>query len=381
MAKTLFLACGEPSGEAYAARVARVFRGRFPGVPMEGIGSALLASEGVSILRDYGDISVIGVTEALRRLPAIRAALSTVTERVSRPDIGAVLLVDFPDFNFRVGKTAARHGIPVVYYVPPQVWAWRSGRAKTLSRFTKGAVVLFPFEVAFLRASGVNAVFAGHPILDEIAPFLDAPPDPERFGIPRGKRGIGLLPGSRAGEVAAHLPILLDAARLLLQRFPDLHFALPVARPGLREAIARDVADSGLPVALVDEARQLLFRGLEAAMAVSGTVTLELALLGVPAVIVYRTSWLSYQVGRRLANVDSVGLPNIASGEKFLAELIQDDCTPQRIAAAAGEILDDPALRERLRAKGLSLRSLLRGPGPAEAVVSMLGKEAAEAWA
>jgi len=348
---------------------------------MEGIGSALLASEGVRLLRDYGDISVIGVTEALRRLPAIREALSAATERVSRPDIGAVLLVDFPDFNFRVGRAAARRGIPVVYYIPPQVWAWRSGRAKTLARFTKGAVVLFPFEVEFLRARGVNAVFAGHPILDEIAPFLDAPPDPERFGVPRGKRGIGLLPGSRPGEIAAHLPVLLDAARLLLQRFPDLHFALPVARPVLREAIAREVAGSGLPVALVDEERQLLFRGLEAAMAVSGTVTLELALLGVPAVIVYRTSWLSYQVGRRLAKVDCVGLPNIASGEKFLPELIQDDCTPQRIAGAAGEILADPALRARLRAKGLSLRDRLRGPGPTEAVVSMLGEEAAGAWA
>jgi lipid-A-disaccharide synthase len=381
MPKTLFFACGEPSGEAYAARVARAFRRRFPDVPMEGIGSALLASEGVGILRDYGDISVIGVTEALRRLPAIRAALSAVTERVSRPDIGAVLLVDFPDFNFRVGKTAARRGIPVVYYVPPQVWAWRSGRAKALARFTKGAVVLFPFEVEFLRASGVNAVFAGHPILDEIAPFLDAPPDPQRFGIPPGKRGVGLLPGSRPGEVAAHLPILLAAARLLLQRFPDLHFVLPVARPSLREAISREVATSGLPVALVDDGRLLLFRGLSAAMAVSGTVTLELALLGTPAVIVYRTSWLSYQVARRLAKVDCVGLPNIASGEKFLPELLQDDCTPQGIAGALGEILADPALRERLRAKGLSLRSLLRGPGPTEAVVSMLGKEAGGAWA
>ena len=381
MPKTLFLACGEPSGEAYAARVARAFRRRFPAVPMEGIGSALLASEGVRILRDYGDISVIGVTEALRRLPAIRASLSAATERVRRPDIGAVLLVDFPDFNFRVGKAAARSGIPVVYYIPPQVWAWRAGRAKTLSRFTRGAVVLFPFEVPFLRARGVNAVFAGHPILDEIGEFLDASPDPERFGIPRGKRGIGLLPGSRPGEVAVHLPVLLDAARLLLQRFPDLHFALPVARPALRKAIAREVAGSGLPVTLVDETRHLLFRGLDAAMAVSGTVTLELALLGVPAVIVYRTSWLSYQVGRRLAKVDCVGLPNIASGEKFLPELLQDECTPARIAGAVGEILADHVRRERLRAKGLSLRSLLRGPGPVEAVVSMLGKEAAGAWA
>src|SRR3989337_557414 len=180
MPKTLFFVCGERSGEAYAARVARAFRERFPAVPMEGIGSTLLAAEGVGLLRDYGDISVIGVTEALRRLPAIRAALSAATERVSRPDIGAVVLVDFPDFNFRVGMSAARRGVPV------------------------------------------------------------------------GKRAVGLLPGSRPGEVAAHLPILLSAADLLLRRYPDLHFALPVARPSLREAIASEAAGTDLPITLVD---------------------------------------------------------------------------------------------------------------------------------
>ncbi len=377
----MFIVCGEPSGEAYAARVARLFHARFPHVPIEGVGSTLLASEGVKLLRDYGDISVIGVAEALRRLPLIRAALRAVTERVRRPDVGAVLLVDFPDFNFRVGKAAAGRGTPVVYYIPPQVWAWRPGRAKTLARFTRGAVVLFPFEVEFLRANGVDAVFAGHPILDEIAPFLDAPPDPERFGIPPGKRGVGLIPGSRPGEIDVHLPILLGAARILLRRFQDLHFALPVARTSLRGAIARAVEASGIPVSLVDESRHLLFRGLEAAMAVSGTVTLELALLGTPAVIVYRTSWLSYQIGRRLAKVDRVGLPNIAAGESFLPERIQDECTPVRIADAVGDLLADPERRERLRSKGISLRASLCGPGSAEAVVSMLGKEAAAAWA
>lgn len=377
----MFLVCGEPSGEAYAAEVARAFRRRYPGVPIEGIGGERLASEGVKLLREYGDISVIGVTEAIRRLPAIRSALSAAVNRVRRPDIGAVLLVDFPDFNFRVGIAAAKAGVPVVYYIPPQVWAWRAGRAKTLARFTRGAVVLFPFEEEFLKRRGVNAVFAGHPILDEIAPFLDAPPDPGRFGIPPGVRVIGLLPGSRPGEVAVHLPILLSAAQRLLGRFPGIRFALPVARPALRKSIEEGVARSGLPVTLVDEERHLLFRGLDAALAVSGTVTLELALLGVPAVIVYRTSWLSYRVGRWLATVDCIGLPNIAWGEKFLPERIQDDCTPSRIAESAAEILSDDARRESMRAKGLALRERLRGTGAAEAVVGMLGKEAAAAWA
>ena len=381
MPKTLFLVCGEPSGEAYAARVAREFRRRFPGVPMEGIGSARLASEGVKLLRDYGDISVIGVTEVLRHLPAIRAALSAATERVSRPDVGAVLLVDFPDFNFRVGMAAARRGIPVVYYIPPQVWAWRTGRAKTLARFTKGAVVLFPFEVDVpSRKRGERRLRrASAPRRDR--PVARRASRPGTVRHPPGKRGIGLLPGSRPGEVAVHLPILLAAARLLLQRFPDVHFALPVARPSLREAIAREVAGSELPVALVDEERQLLFRGLDAAMAVSGTVTLELALLGVPAVIVYRTSWLSYQVGRRLAKVDRIGLPNIASGERFLPELIQDDCTPSRIAGALGEILADPALRERAAREGaLAAFAPPRARAPRRRS-SMVAREAAGAWA
>ncbi len=380
MPKTLFLVCGEPSGELYAARVARAFRLRYPGAPMVGIGSQRLAAEGVTLLRDYGDISVIGIVEAVRRLPAILSVLAAARERVRRPDVGAVVLVDFPDFNFRVGLSAAGRGIPVIYYIPPQVWAWREGRAKTLAGFTKGAVVLFPFEEDFLRRRGVNAVFAGHPILEEIAPFLDAPPDPERFGLPAGKRIFGLLPGSRPGEVAVHLPILVEAAVLLHRRFPDLHFVLPVARPSLREAIERGSAGSGAPITLVDEDRHLLFRAMEAAIAVSGTVTLELALLGVPAVIVYRTSWLSYQIGHRMAKVDCIGIPNIVEGEKFLPEFIQDDCSPGPVADAAAEILSDPARLEALRKRGRSLREKLRGPGPTEAVVDMIGREAPGAW-
>jgi lipid-A-disaccharide synthase len=380
MPRTLFLLCGEPSGEAYAARVARMFRRRFPGAPMEGIGGPLLEAEGVTLLRDYGDISVVGVTEVLRHLPAIRSALSAATDRVRRPDIGAVVLVDYPDFNFRVGLAAHKRGVPVIYYIPPQVWAWRTGRAKTLARFTRGAVVLFPFEEALLRKYGVNAVFAGHPLLEELAPWLDAAPDPARLGIPPGKTVVGLLPGSRPGEIATHLPILLSAARDVSERFPGLHFALPVARPALREAIVRHLAGTNLPLTLVEGERHLLFRGMEAAMAVSGTVTLELALLGVPSVIVYRTSWATYQIGRRLAKVDRIGLPNIVSGEPFLTELIQDDCTPGRIADALGAILSDAPGRMRLRERCLSLRSLLKGPGPTEAVVGMIAKEAAGAW-
>jgi len=381
MPGTLFLLCGEPSGEAYAARVARAFRERFPGVPMEGIGSSRLSGEGVKLLMDYGDISVMGLTEVLSHLPAIRNALKAAKERVSRPDIGALVLVDFPDFNFRVGRAAWKLGVPVIYYIPPQVWAWRAGRARTLARFTRGVVVLFPFEEEFLKGHGVNAVFAGHPLMEELAPFFEAPPDPERFGIPKGRTVVGILPGSRPAEVEAHLPTLLSAARRVAERVPEAHFAIPVARPPLLERIGRHVAGCGFPVTLVGEDQRLLFRSMEAAMAVSGTATLELALLGVPSVIVYRTSWLTYRIAKRLAKVRSVGLPNIVAGDPFLPELIQDDFRPSRVAEVLCGILLDPGRRERLRGRCLTLRENLRGPGPTKAVVDMLAREAAAAWA
>jgi lipid-A-disaccharide synthase len=381
MPKTLILVCGEPSGEAYAARVAQLFHRRFPAAPMEGIGGARLEAEGVKLLRDYGDLSVIGLTEVLSHLPKIRSALSEARRRVRRPDVGAVVLVDFPDFNFRVGLAARRRGVPVVYYIPPQVWAWRTGRARTLAKFARGAVVLFPFEEEFLRRYGVNAVFAGHPLLEELEPWLDVSPDPGRFGIPPEKTLVGLLPGSRPGEIAVHLPILLSAAERVAARTPGVHFALPVARPALRDAIVAGVRGTRLPVTLVSEGRHTLFRGMAAAMAVSGTVTLELALLGVPSVIVYRTSWLTYQIGRRLAKVDRIGLPNIVAGETFLPERIQDDCVPERIADAVCGILADPGGRDELRRRCLALRGLLRGPGAAQAVVDMLEREAPGAWA
>lgn len=379
-AKTLFLLCGEPSGEVYAARVARAFRERYPDVPLEGIGSSRLEREGVRLLRDYGDISVMGFTGVARRLPAILGALRAAKERVARPDIGAVVLVDFPDFNFRVGIAARKRGVPVVYYIPPQVWAWRTGRARTLARFARGAVVLFPFEETFLKGFGVNAVFAGHPLMEELSGVLDAPAEPARFGIPEGTRVVGILPGSRPAEVAQNLPLLLSSARLVAERFPDARFVLPVARPSLRDSIARGSEGCGVPLTLVSEDRHRLFRCMEAALAVSGTVTLELALLGVPSVIVYRTSWLNYRIAKAFAKVRSIGLPNLVAGEPFLPELIQDDFTPARAADALVRMMGDPSRLGALRGRCLSLREVLRGPGPTAAVVEMLGKEAAGAW-
>jgi lipid-A-disaccharide synthase len=378
--KSLFIICGEPSGEAYAAQAARAFRHRFPSVPMEGIGGLRLEREGVRILLDYRRISVVGFTEVLRHLPAIAGALLRAVRFGTRPGVGALLLVDFPDFNFRVGKRAHRKGIPVVYFVPPQLWAWRAGRARDLAAFTKGVVVPFPFEEPILKKQGVNAVFAGHPLLDELWPWLDMEPDPERLGIPRGATVVGLLPGSRSGEIRAHLPMMASAAVLIRRRFPDVHFAVPLAAPRFRETVEAELKGAALPVTIVEKDRHLLFGTMTTALAASGTATLELALMGVPSVIVYRTSNLTYRIGRRLAAVSSIGLPNIVAGEPFLPELVQSACRPDTMAEEAGSILADGARRRVLRARCLALREVLRGAGPSDAVVDMLAQAAGDAW-
>jgi lipid-A-disaccharide synthase len=379
-AKTLFILCGEPSGEAYAASVARAFRRRRPRAKLEGIGSSALAAEGVRLLLDYGEISVVGIFEVSRHLPAIVSALRAAKRRVGDPDVGALLLVDFPDFNFRVGREAHRRNVPVIYYIPPQLWAWRRKRARELASFTKGVVVPFPFEEPILREQGVNVRFAGHPLLDELAPYLDAAPDPARFGIPPGKRVVGLLPGSRTGEIRSHFPVLADAARRIAEEVPDVHFAVPLASPRLRGAIERELRGRSLPLTVVSHGRHLLFRGMVAAAAASGTATLELALLGVPSVIVYRTSAITYWIGKRLAKVSAIGLPNLLAGEPFLPELIQGECRPDRVAAEIVALLSETARREALAARCRSLREKLAGPGPSEAVVDMLLAETGEIW-
>jgi lipid-A-disaccharide synthase len=378
--KSLFVVCGEPSGETYLVNVVREFRKRFPLVPVAGIGGDRLRAEGVRLVADYAGISVVGVTEVVRHLPEVWKTLRLAIREATRPEVGAVLLVDFPDFNFRVGKRAAARKIPVVYYIPPQLWAWRKGRAKQLAEFTRGVIVPFPFELDTLVAAGVNARFSGHPLLDELAPYFDAAPAPGKFGIPPGGPVIGLLPGSRSGEIEKLFPPMVEAARKILAVRPDLRFAVPVAAPRFREPIANILADAGLDAVLVESERHLLFRSMIAAISSSGTATLELALLGVPSVIVYKTSNVSYLIGRRLVSVKNIGLPNIVADEPFLPELIQDECNPARMADELIAMISDPVNLGKLSGRCIALRDKLRGAGPTRSVVDMLVEVSEGAW-
>jgi lipid-A-disaccharide synthase len=364
----LLVVAGEASGDLHGARLIAELRRLDPGLEVFGLGGDEMRAAGLAAVAHSSEISVVGITEVLKILPRAReifAALLAETER--RQPRGAVL-IDFPDFNLRLARELTRRGVPVLYYISPQVWAWRRGRVKTIARVVDRMLVLFPFEVDFYTRSGVEVVHVGHPLVDEV---------PERKSIwegweegePAGPYRISLLPGSRRSEVEALLPAMLQAAGLLAGELP-VEIQL-IQAPGLpAEMLEEEVLLSGLPVEIVDgadpEARFDAIAGSHLALCASGTATLEVGLLGTPMLVLYRLGFWTYLLGRLLVRVPDIALVNLVLGRRVVPELIQGQATPPRIAAEASRLLKDRAAIARMR-QGLSEVRARLGAGGASA--------------
>ncbi len=341
---------GEPSGDGHAGKLVEAFDRLAPGSRWFGAGGPAMASAGVEIAVPMERLAVVGIAEVVAHLPSLWRSMGTLKRmlRQRRPD--ALVLVDFPDFNFRLARFAHQLGLPVLYYITPQVWAWRQGRTEFLRRNVDLCLVIFPFEEPFLAARGVGARFVGHPFVGTVATDSSLQAFLDRQGLGPERRRVALLPGSRASEVQRNLPPLMDAARRLLATRPDVCVLVPWAK-GLPDALRRPYRD--LDVRWVEgEYRDVLGHAHAAAVA-SGTATLEGALLGVPEVIVYRLKRASYAIGSRLVKLENVGLPNIVLGERAIPELIQSDFTGQRVADVLGGFLDEPEV-SRTRAEVMS---------------------------
>ena len=286
-----------------------------------------------------------------------------------RPD--AAILIDSPGFNLRLGPELKRRGVRVFYYIAPQVWAWRAGRARAMSHWVDRLAVVFPFELPLFREAGVPTEFVGHPLLDELAPEVDERALRAELGAGPGDRILGLLPGSRAQEVHCHLPVLLEAARRLRAGRPDLKVAIPIA-PGLsadelRQAggLSDHLSDSVPNGVRFVQGRTRAVEAFATACAVaSGTASLETALFGTPLVVVYRTGWLNYEIARRLVTLKQIALPNIVAGASVAPELIQDALTAERLSAHLVPLLDEE-VRATSRAGLAVVRERLGTPGAA----------------
>jgi lipid-A-disaccharide synthase len=318
---------------------------------------------GLDPLMNAERIAVMGFFEVLTSLPVIRLAFNRcVRELAARPDL--VILIDYPGFNLRLARHAKRSGVPVIYFVSPQVWAWKPGRVKTIAETVHRMLVIFPFEEAYYRRRGVEATFVGHPlveILKTAPPKLPRKEAARLFGLDPARRIIGLLPGSRMKEVRRNLPPLLGAARLLSRRFPDLQYLIPVAST-LAPGAMRSMVD--LPEAVLSDGDfNEVVNLCEAAIVSSGTATVETGLLGVPMVIVYRLHPLTYQLARRMTHLKTFGMVNLVAGRRIVPELIQSDCAPEKIAAEMERLLTDRVLYERTRRDLRAMRDGLGGEG------------------
>jgi len=362
----ILMVAGEASGEGHAARLVAAFKEMRPGAEFCGIGGEAMAAAGVRIICPATALAVVGLSEVVSHLPAVVWALRLVarTLREERPDL--VILVDFPDFNFWVARLAKYYRVPVLYYISPQVWAWRTYRVKTLARLTDRVAVIFPFEAEFYRQRGVAVDYVGHPFMETLPPVPDRRAVLGEWGLDPDRLTIALLPGSRAGEIERHLPTMLAAAVLLQQALPECQFVLPLASTapeGLVRGLVAELTTAHTVVKIIPGQSYQALAAAHLAVVASGTATVEAALAGTPSVIVYRVSALSYLVGRRLVRVSHVGMANLLAGERLFPELIQEQFTPERLA---GEVLNLVRDRRRLKQIRRGLERIIRtlgGPG------------------
>ena len=346
-APTILLAAGEPSGDLHGAGVARALRRRWPDAKLFGLGGPRMAAEGVELLARFEDLAVMGFVEVARHLPYFIRLMGTVRREMTARGTQLVIPIDYPGFNLRLARAATDAGVPVLYYIAPQVWAWHRSRMKELARVTDRVATILPFEAQLLREAGADARFVGHPLLDLAEPPRDAHAFAAMHGLDGTRPILALFPGSRRQEVERHLETFAAAAELVRREKPEVQ---PVIA---RAPSVPDAAYAGARYPQVADSHALL-RHARAAIVKSGTTTLEAAIAETPFVVAYRTHPLTFWLARRLVEVDHVALANLVAGDRVVPELLQDAATPEALAAAVSPLIDEasPARRRMVEALG-----------------------------
>jgi lipid-A-disaccharide synthase len=304
-----------------------------------GIGGKKMADAGTSILIPSSDMAVVGLTEVFSKLKNITKAYFKLKKLLKDRKPALLILIDYPDFNIRLAHIAKRHGVPVLYYISPQVWAWRRGRVKKIARRVDRMAVILPFEKAFYRKVGLQVDYVGHPLLDA-GPEKSEEKERPSSHLSHGDPVLGLLPGSRGDEIRNMLPTMIGASEILSTRYPKLSCVLPIAPTVSRDLVQSVIQKSEIPITLFEDIYEALSK-CDLALVTSGTATLQTAIMGVPMIIVYRVSPLTYRVGRWVVRVPHIGLVNLVGEEAVVPELIQDEVTPERLALETTAILED----------------------------------------
>lgn len=367
--KCVMIIAGEASGDLHGARLVMAMRQKDHTLFFCGIGGRFLKNAGVRILTDASELSVVGITEVFAKMPNLLRGIGKAKKLLKslRPDL--LIVIDFPDFNLHIAATAKKLGIPVLYYISPQIWAWRRGRVKKIRNRVNRVAVILPFEEAFYKTFGIPVTFVGHPLLDaDPADTLETLDNQ----LP-AQTIIGLLPGSRDREISRHLPVMMEAAQILSQRFDNIRFVISRAPSVTGNPIEKiveghrrhvDFKVSGDPVGKIAGQCKLV-------IAVSGTATLEVAISGTPMVIIYKVSPVSYWLGRTLIRVTHIGLANLIAGREVVPELIQRKVSPGNIAHTVSGMLGDATRLEAMKKELSRIKTALGGPGASARVADI----------
>lgn len=363
----IMIVAGEASGDLHGANLAKALKRLAPKASICGMGGTAMKEADVEIIYDAERMAVVGIIEVISHFSDIRAARQALLDEMinNRPDL--LVLIDYPGFNLMMAEKAKKMGIPIFYYISPQVWAWHSGRVKKIQRLVDRMAVILPFEKEFYRQQGMEVDFVGHPLLDSVTSKVPRDKYLADHQIDPACTVIGLLPGSRKKEIANLLPVYLAAGKQLAENHDNLVFLLPLA-PGLSQA---DLEENGLnecnfKVKVIDSDRYELMAACDAVIAASGTVTLELAILNIPMVVAYRTSPLTCWLARKMVNVKFISLVNLVADREIVPELLQEEVTVDNLTAQLAPLLFAPKVIDAMK-QGLSdVCKYLGGPGASE---------------
>ncbi|MBL0700771.1 MAG: lipid-A-disaccharide synthase [Desulfosarcina sp.] len=371
---------GEASGDHHGARLVKAMEMEKNNFFFCGIGGKAMQKAGVKILVDAAELSVVGITEVFSKLPYIFKALAVAKRLLKSLNPDLLILIDYPDFNLHIAAAAKKMRIPVLYYISPQIWAWRQGRVKKIGKIIDHMAVILPFEEIFYTEHNIPVTFVGHPLLDSFSDSSKTFYKVEKSG----QQIIGLLPGSRNSEITKLLPVMLEAAVLIQEKFGDIKFILSIA-PTVNKQYVEEATQKFNSIINLELNAGPVVKVLEQSRLVitaSGTVTLETAIVGTPMIIVYKVSPVSFMLGKLMIKVKNIGLVNLIAGKTLVPELIQNEASPEKIAATAGRMLNDPILMEDIRNELLKIKNILGGPGAslevAKIALNMLSSKRSE---
>jgi lipid-A-disaccharide synthase len=370
--RKILIVAGETSGDLHGAYLVKAALSLDPNLRFYGVGGKHLRNTGTEVIFDSSEVAVVGIVEVFSKLRSIYRTFRWLKRSLDRDRPSLAILIDFPDFNLKLAKVANKRGIPVFYYISPQVWAWRRGRVKKIAKLIPKLVAILPFEVSFYRERGIDCEFVGHPLIDIVKPHLSEEKTRQIFRLDRDKRTIGLLPGSRREEVQRLLPVLLESARLLVRDFPDLQFIMPLAPAINRLEVEEHIGRFNLDIRIVEEHIYDVLNICDLIITASGTATLEATIMNIPMIIVYKVSFLSYLVAQLFVKVKNIGLVNLIAERTIVPELIQGQASPTNIFNETSNMLKNPHLLLTIKGELEKVKERLGDPGASQRVAQIL---------